>query len=86
MVFYNPYFIQFLLKSESLFFLDSHCIQMVKSGVSEKLIKLLSSHNTKDGDIRLQHALLSALRNLSIAKENKPLIIQQVSDNIDNNY
>ena len=58
---------------------DAHCIQMVQSGIAEKLLKVLSSHNTGEGDIRLQHALLSALRNLSIAKENKPALISQVS-------
>ncbi|XP_045135546.1 rap1 GTPase-GDP dissociation stimulator 1-like isoform X3 [Portunus trituberculatus] len=56
---------------------DAHCIQMVQSGIAEKLLKVLSSHNTGEGDIRLQHALLSALRNLSIAKENKPALISQ---------
>ena len=58
---------------------DAHCIQMVQSGIAEKLLKVLSSHNSGEGDIRLQHALLSALRNLSIARENKPVLISQVS-------
>ncbi|XP_050717360.1 rap1 GTPase-GDP dissociation stimulator 1-like isoform X1 [Eriocheir sinensis] len=56
---------------------DAHCIQMVQSGIAEKLLKVLSSHNTGEGDIRLQHALLSALRNLCIARENKPVLISQ---------
>lgn len=56
---------------------DGHCIKMVSSGIAEKLLKVLSSHNTSDGDIRLQHALLSALRNLAIAKQNKPVLVQQ---------
>ncbi|KAG7160979.1 Rap1 GTPase-GDP dissociation stimulator 1-A-like [Homarus americanus] len=56
---------------------DAHCIQMVESGIAEKLLKVLSSHNSGEGDIRLQHALLSALRNLSIAKENKPVLVTQ---------
>ncbi|XP_045609415.1 rap1 GTPase-GDP dissociation stimulator 1 isoform X1 [Procambarus clarkii] len=56
---------------------DAHCIQMVESGIAEKLLKVLSSHNSGEGDIRLQHALLSALRNLSIAKENKPVLVNQ---------
>ncbi|XP_076034055.1 visceral mesodermal armadillo-repeats isoform X2 [Oratosquilla oratoria] len=56
---------------------DAHCIQMVQGGIAEKLLTLLSSHNTGDGDIRLQHALLAALRNLSIAKENKGTLISQ---------
>ncbi|KAG0729258.1 Rap1 GTPase-GDP dissociation stimulator 1 [Chionoecetes opilio] len=56
---------------------DAHCIQMVQNGIAEKLLKVLCSHNSGEGDIRLQHALLSALRNLSIAKENKPVLIAQ---------
>lgn len=52
---------------------------MVESGIAQKLLKVLSSHNSGEGDIRLQHALLSALRNLSIAKENKPVLVTQVS-------
>lgn len=56
---------------------DAHCIQMVESGIAEKLLKVLSSHNSGEGDIRLQHALLSALRNLSIARQNKPELVKQ---------
>lgn len=53
-------------------------MNMVQTGVTEKLLALLSKNNTSNGDIRLQHALLSALRNLCIAPQNKPLIIKQV--------
>jgi hypothetical protein len=42
--------------------LDKHCIQMVEAGVSKKLLALVEKNNTPSGDIRLQHALLSALR------------------------
>ena len=41
---------------------DKHCIQMVEAGVSKKLLVLVEKNNTPSGDIRLQHALLSALR------------------------
>jgi hypothetical protein len=41
---------------------DSNCIEMVKQGISKKLLGLLSENNTDKGDIKLQHALLSALR------------------------
>lgn len=57
---------------------DDHCSNMVQTGIAEKLLQVLAKHNSAEGDIRQQHALLSALRNLSIAKQNKPLIIQQV--------
>ncbi|XP_067133424.1 rap1 GTPase-GDP dissociation stimulator 1-like isoform X2 [Centruroides vittatus] len=55
---------------------DEHCIQMVKDGVPKHLLLLLQNHSGKDGDIRLQHAILSALRNLSIPLQNKPLLIE----------
>lgn len=42
--------------------LDSHCIEMVKQGIDKQLISLLSRNNTDKGDMKLQHALLSALR------------------------
>jgi hypothetical protein len=35
---------------------------MVEAGVSKKLLALVEKNNTPSGDIRLQHALLSALR------------------------
>ncbi|RXG68143.1 Rap1 GTPase-GDP dissociation stimulator 1-A [Armadillidium vulgare] len=56
---------------------DSHCIKMVNQNIGQQLLQVLSGHNSQEGDIRLQHALLSALRNLSIAKENKPIIVKQ---------
>lgn len=37
---------------------------------------ILSQNNGVDGEMRLQHALLSALRNLVIPKQNKPIIIK----------
>ncbi|XP_046392857.1 rap1 GTPase-GDP dissociation stimulator 1-B [Ischnura elegans] len=50
---------------------DKHCIQMVQKGVGKKLLNLVQKNNTSTGDIRLQHALLSALRNLAIPPQNK---------------
>lgn len=35
---------------------------MVEAGVSKKLLALVEKNNTPSADIRLQHALLSALR------------------------
>jgi hypothetical protein len=35
---------------------------MVEAGVSKKLLALVEKNNKPSGDIRLQHALLSALR------------------------
>ncbi|KAK3876221.1 hypothetical protein Pcinc_018972 [Petrolisthes cinctipes] len=56
---------------------DAHCIQMVERGIAGQLLGVLAGHNSGEGDIRLQHALLSALRNLSIARQNKPVLVEQ---------
>lgn len=55
---------------------DIHCKLMVTQGVHRDLLKLLQSNNTNFGDIRFQHALLSALRNLVIPQDNKPIILK----------
>lgn len=55
---------------------DDHCIQMVRDGVARRLLDLLNDQTGNDGDIRLQHALLAALRNLAIPLANKPLLAE----------
>lgn len=55
---------------------DSHCIDMVQNGVMQKLLEILSKNNGVDDDMRLQHALLSALRNLVIPKSNKAAVVE----------
>lgn len=55
---------------------DSHCIYMVENNIMKKLLEILSKNNGIDDDIRLQHALLSTLRNLVIPKPNKLAIIE----------
>jgi len=54
---------------------DTHCKHMVEEGIHQKLLKLLQKKDNKSGDIRCQHALLSALRNLVIPTDNKSLIL-----------
>ncbi|RLU17626.1 hypothetical protein DMN91_009862 [Ooceraea biroi] len=54
---------------------DTHCKHMVEQGIHRKLLKLLRRNGNKSGDIRCQHALLSALRNLVIPTDNKSLIL-----------
>ncbi|XP_046665551.1 rap1 GTPase-GDP dissociation stimulator 1 [Homalodisca vitripennis] len=56
---------------------DKHCLQMVERGVSKKLLSLLAKNNTCAADIRLQHALLSALRNLVIPTQNKGIMLAE---------
>ncbi|XP_037951929.1 rap1 GTPase-GDP dissociation stimulator 1 [Teleopsis dalmanni] len=55
---------------------DSHCIYMVENKIMNKLLEVLSKNNGVKDDVRLQHALLSALRNLVIPKPNKGAVIQ----------
>ncbi|XP_027251630.1 rap1 GTPase-GDP dissociation stimulator 1 isoform X6 [Cricetulus griseus] len=47
---------------------DGNCIHMVDSGIVEKLMDLLDRH-VEDGNVTVQHAALSALRNLAIPAE-----------------
>lgn len=54
---------------------DIHCKRMVEQGIHRKLLKLLQIDGSKSTDIRYQHALLSALRNLVIPAENKSVIL-----------
>ncbi|XP_054262952.1 GTPase-GDP dissociation stimulator vimar [Macrosteles quadrilineatus] len=56
---------------------DKHCLQMVDLGVSKKLLSLLKRNNVVSADIRLQHALLSALRNLVIPVQNKSIMLAE---------
>ncbi|KAI4470821.1 rap1 gtpase-gdp dissociation stimulator 1 [Holotrichia oblita] len=56
---------------------DMHCIYMVQSGLSKKLIDILATHNKKDVDTKIQHAVLSTLRHLSIPAQNKSKLIEE---------
>lgn len=42
---------------------DNHCIKMVEDNITGKLIEILSKNNGIDGDMRIQHALVSQLNN-----------------------
>lgn len=44
---------------------DGNCIHMVDNGIVQKLMDLLDRH-VEDGNVTVQHAALSALRNLAI--------------------
>ncbi|XP_077332710.1 rap1 GTPase-GDP dissociation stimulator 1 isoform X2 [Lithobates pipiens] len=49
---------------------DGNCIHMVDNGIVQKLIDLLDGH-VEGGNVTVQHAALSALRNLAIPVVNK---------------
>uniref|UniRef100_A0A8C9TRM3 Rap1 GTPase-GDP dissociation stimulator 1 n=1 Tax=Scleropages formosus TaxID=113540 RepID=A0A8C9TRM3_SCLFO len=49
---------------------DGNCIHMVETGIVQKLLDLLERH-VNEGNVTVQHAALSALRNLAIPVVNK---------------
>ncbi|XP_025900562.1 rap1 GTPase-GDP dissociation stimulator 1 isoform X2 [Nothoprocta perdicaria] len=49
---------------------DGNCIHMVDHGIVQRLMELLDRH-VEDGNVTVQHAALSALRNLAIPVVNK---------------
>ncbi|XP_067902320.1 rap1 GTPase-GDP dissociation stimulator 1 isoform X2 [Heterodontus francisci] len=49
---------------------DGNCIHMVEIGIVQKLLDLLDRH-VEEGNVTVQHAALSALRNLAIPVLNK---------------
>ncbi|KAK2582787.1 hypothetical protein KPH14_005051 [Odynerus spinipes] len=55
---------------------DTHCKLMVEQDVHKKLLMLLQKNDSKNSDIRCQHALLSSLHNLVIPAVNKPIILK----------
>ncbi|XP_036266913.2 rap1 GTPase-GDP dissociation stimulator 1 isoform X8 [Pipistrellus kuhlii] len=54
---------------------DGNCIHMVDNGIVEKLTDLLDRH-VEDGNVTVQHAALSALRNLAIPVVNKAKMLE----------
>lgn len=61
---------------------DSNCGRMVELGVVHQLLDLLEQH-VENGDVSVQHAALSALRNLAIPVMNKVRMLEQgVADRI----
>lgn len=57
---------------------DGNCIHMVDTGIVQKLLELLDRH-VEEGNVTVQHAALSALRNLAIPGELLPLCVN-ISD------
>ncbi|XP_062850228.1 rap1 GTPase-GDP dissociation stimulator 1 isoform X3 [Trichomycterus rosablanca] len=59
---------------------DGNCIHMVDTGIVQKLLDLLDRH-VEEGNVTVQHAALSALRNLAIPVVNKSkMLTAGVSD------
>ncbi|KAG2466843.1 GDS1 protein, partial [Polypterus senegalus] len=61
---------------------DGNCIHMVDAGIVQLLLDLLDRH-VEDGNVTVQHAALSALRNLAIPVVNKSKMLSAgVSDEV----
>ncbi|XP_075697854.1 rap1 GTPase-GDP dissociation stimulator 1-B-like isoform X2 [Rhinoderma darwinii] len=61
---------------------DTNCVRMVELGVVHQLLDLLEQH-VENGDVAVQHAALSALRNLAIPVLNKVKMLEEgVADRI----
>uniref|UniRef100_A0A8C3CTH9 Rap1 GTPase-GDP dissociation stimulator 1 n=1 Tax=Cairina moschata TaxID=8855 RepID=A0A8C3CTH9_CAIMO len=60
----------------SLLLGDGNCIRMVQVGVIHQLLDLLEKH-VESGDVSVQHAALSALRNLAIPVVNKVQMLEE---------
>ncbi|KFV88058.1 Rap1 GTPase-GDP dissociation stimulator 1, partial [Struthio camelus australis] len=56
--------------------LDGNCERMVQVGVIHQLLDLLEKH-VESGDVSVQHAALSALRNLAIPVVNKVQMLEE---------
>ncbi|XP_077206936.1 rap1 GTPase-GDP dissociation stimulator 1-like isoform X4 [Paroedura picta] len=60
----------------SLLLGDGNCVRMVQLGVVHQLLDLLEQH-VESGDVSVQHAALSALRNLAIPVANKIQMLEE---------
>ncbi|NXX47585.1 GDS1 protein, partial [Tricholaema leucomelas] len=55
---------------------DGNCVQMVQLGVIDQLLDLLEKH-VESGDVSVQHAALSVLRNLAIPVVSKVQMLEE---------
>ncbi|KAM9501129.1 rap1 GTPase-GDP dissociation stimulator 1 isoform 4-T4 [Clarias gariepinus] len=60
---------------------DGNCIHMVDTGIVQKLLDLLVRH-VEEGNVTVQHAALSALRNLAIPVVNKSKMLSAGVSNV----
>lgn len=55
---------------------DSHCEMVQQRGMAKEMLEILKKNSAATDDMKLQHALLSALRNLVIPKANKRPVVE----------
>lgn len=54
-----------------------NCVELMNNNTSKVLIKLLNAHSQSDKDMKLQHALLGALRNLAVTASARKQLLDQ---------
>lgn len=62
-----------------MYLTDNNCVKMLELGVVPHILDLLEKH-VDEGDVSVQHAGLSALRNLAIPGTDGPLTVGQSSE------
>ena len=56
---------------------ETHCTELVSNGTSITLIQLLGMRQNSFEHLKLQHALLGALKNLAVAPSSRLILLEQ---------
>ncbi len=56
---------------------EKHCEQLMENKVSVQLISLLKAHQNPHTDLKLQHAILGAVRNLAVTPSARKQLLEQ---------
>ncbi|KFP67104.1 Rap1 GTPase-GDP dissociation stimulator 1, partial [Cariama cristata] len=73
---YDCHTIRLLISETGFLKTDGNCVRMVQLGVIHQLLDLLDKH-VESEDVSVQHAALSALRNLAIPVVNKVQMLEE---------
>jgi hypothetical protein len=58
---------------------EQNCMQLMENKTSNLLISLLKAHQNPNEDLKLQHALLGAVRNLAVSEKARKQLLEQGS-------
>ncbi|TRY64288.1 hypothetical protein TCAL_10250 [Tigriopus californicus] len=56
---------------------EEHCTQLMNNHTSQILVDLLRSHLNPNADLKLQHAILGAIRNLAVTAKARSCLLEQ---------
>ena len=56
---------------------ETHCTKLVSNGTSTTLIQLLGMRQNSFEHLKVQHALLGALKNLAVAPSSRLILLEQ---------